>query len=229
MHVSGLLRRVGAKTAGRATAPAGKALVLASLACAALMSLAACGGSKHEAAKSPTATSAASTSAAPTPSPAPKTLPSLSTPVSAPGGGDVRSTIASASVHTAAPIPVTATADFGTGVTTKVVSNKKISFSAHLPGEISGPAAQVTLQFTNNSAAAVSLSHVVVNDQDAKGTPMVSNQSSPAAPVTGSLAPGASTTGVYVFSLTSSYVAPLTISVSYSTAAPVVLFVGDVS
>ena len=196
--------------------------------CAALGLTACTGGSKHAASQSVGANQSKSSSASASSSPASTTLPTLTTPVSAPNGGSIKSTVASATVHTNAPIPVTATADFGTGVTAHVVSNTKITFSAKLPGEISGPAAQVTVAFTNGSSAPVSLANVVVNDSDAKGTPFVAGASSPAAPVSGTLAPGKTVTGVYVFELAPGYVAPLTLSVSYSTAAPVVLFVGDV-
>jgi hypothetical protein len=208
-----------------------KTLIAVAAVCAALGLTACTGGSKHAASQSVSAgqsTSSKSSTASVTPSPAPKTLPKVTAPISAPNGGSIKSTVASETVHTNAPIPVTATANFGTGVTAHVVSNTKITFAAKLPGEISGPAAQVTIAFVNSSSAPVSLANVVVNDSDAKGTPFVAGGSSPASPVNGTLDPGKTATGVYVFELTPGYVAPLTISVSYSTAAPVVLFVGDV-
>lgn len=157
----------------------------------------------------------------------PKVLPTVTSAISAPMGGNVSESVPSGSVRTAAPIDLTATANFGTGVTAKVVANSRISFTAHRPGEISGPAVEVRIRFTNNSSAAVSLANVVLNDQDAKATPLVQVDSSPAAPVSGSLAPGKSATGIYAFELPPSYHSPLTLSVSYTTAAPVVLFVGD--
>ncbi len=202
------------------------------IACGLSCALAACSGSHHQA--DAAGSSGSSTSSSPsvtgtTTSKAGPTVAAPTTAVSAPSVGSIHSTVASASVHTDAPLPVSATADFGTGLTARVTANQKISFSAQLPGEVSGPAAKVTIQFVNNSAAAISLANVVVNDEDAKAVPCTAVQSSPNAPVSGSLAPGKSATGVYVFELPTSYVAPLTVSVSYTTAAPVVLFVGDLS
>ena len=46
-------------------------------------------------------------------------------------------------------------------------------------------------------------------------------------PLAGSLAVGHSAAGVYVFSLPAKSKSPLSISVSFATTAPVVLFVGD--
>ena len=83
------------------------------------------------------------------------------------------------------------------------------------------------MQFSNGSTNPVDLSHVVVNDQDSKGTPLVAMSSAPAAPLQGTLAAGASKTGVYVFELPRVRHNPFTIAVSYSTAAPVVLLIGD--
>jgi hypothetical protein len=148
--------------------------------------------------------------------------------VNPPSSGNVKQTVAPQTVHTKPPVNLTATGDFGTGLTTKVLGNQKITFSARLPGELSGPAAKVTVQFTNNSRAAVSLASVVINDVDATGAPMSPVTSAPAKPVSGSLAPGQQATGVYVFSLPPGFRNPCKLSLSYSTAAPVVLFVGNV-
>jgi hypothetical protein len=157
-----------------------------------------------------------------------KTTPQVTKPVNPPTSGNVKQTVAPRTVQTKPPVDLSATAEFGTGLSAKVLGNQKITFSAHLPGELSGPAAKVTVQFTNNSRTAVSLANVVINDADAAGTPMSSVTSAPAAPVSGSLAPGQHATGVYVFSLPPGFRNPCQLSMSYSTAAPVVLFVGNV-
>jgi len=160
--------------------------------------------------------------------PTAKATPVITKPVNPPTSGNVKQTVAPHTVQTKPPVDLSATADFGTGLNAKVLSNQKINFTARLPGELSGPAVKVTVQFTNTSRAAISLANVVLNDADAAGTPMSSVTSAPAAPVSGSLAPGQQATGVYVFSLPPGFRNPCKLSLSYSTAAPVVLFVGNV-
>jgi hypothetical protein len=83
------------------------------------------------------------------------------------------------------------------------------------------------LTIKNTSGGAIDLSSVIVNLQDKAGTPSNPMSASPAKPVSGKLASGATASGVYVFSLPRSHLNPVTISVSYTTEAPVVLFVGD--
>jgi hypothetical protein len=72
------------------------------------------------------------------------------------------------------------------------------------------------------------LGSVTANLQDAAGIPSTSMTASPAHPFAGQLAGGGSSTGTYVFALAKGHHNPLTISLSYTTAAPVVLFVGNV-
>jgi len=109
----------------------------------------------------------------------------------------------------------------------RIVKHTIIHAKAHGPGQISGPAMALTIHFVNGSKRSIDLNHVVVNDQDAKGTPLLSITSSPASPAEGSVAPGATKSAVYVFTLPSVRHNPYTISISYSTAAPVVRLVGD--
>jgi hypothetical protein len=139
----------------------------------------------------------------------------------------VHETVRAGVVHTEAPVPLDHAANFGSGVSVAIVKRATIQAKATRPGEISGPASMFTLQFTNRSSHVVSLSNVVVNDTDSRGTPLVAIAGSPSNPVHGRLAPNRSAQGSYVFELSGTRNNPYTISVSYSTAAPVVLFLGN--
>jgi len=152
--------------------------------------------------------------------------PPVTTPVPAPGGGDVNQTVPEVALTTNAPVELTGTGDFGGGVTVALTSIESITTTAQLPGEIAGPGVKVTVTVTNGSADAVDLNSVIVDLQDAAGAPAIP-MTSGSAPFTGSVAAGQSAAGTYVFTVPSTYTNPATISISYSTAAPIVVFQGD--
>ena len=126
-------------------------------------------------------------------------------------------------------MPLTRTASLGGKVTSAVVGIKSISGTASGPGEIAGPALEVTIRIDNGSAALLNLNGVAVNLANAKGDPASPLSSPPAAPFAGTLRPGASSAGTYVFSVGSALRNPVSISISYSTDTPVVVFVGKAS
>ncbi len=107
------------------------------------------------------------------------------------------------------------------------MSAKAINATAHGPGEIGGPAVELSLRFANGGSHAVSLGSVVVNVYDSSKDPASAIAGPPAKPVSGSLAAHRTTVGRYVFTVAPSKRKPITISVSYSAAAPVVLIVGN--
>ena len=123
---------------------------------------------------------------------------------------------------------MSATAIFGNGVTANVISRRTAPVQATLPHEVSGKAAVVEIRISNGTSRAVSLRNVVLTAKDAAGTPLVEMGSSPSAPLSGSVAADGQATGVYVFKFPANYRTPLTLSISYSTATPVAIFVGDV-
>lgn len=128
---------------------------------------------------------------------------------------------------TAAPVPLTGTATFSGTVSAKLAGIAPIKATAEGVGEISGPALKVTFTIVNHSAKAIDLDSVTATLTDSTGAPTVSMIGSPAKPFSGSVGPGSTATGVYVFSVPTARRDPVTISLSYTTAAPVVLFVGN--
>lgn len=149
------------------------------------------------------------------------------TVVPAPGGGNVSQTVPSATVVTAAPVSLSATASFGGKITASIVKVTPFDATAQGAGEVSGPAVSVTVRISNGSAKPVDLSGVVVNLADKAGSPSSPMLGSPASALIGSVKPGGTSDGVYVFSLAKSHINPISVSVSVSTGAPIVLFVGD--
>lgn len=153
--------------------------------------------------------------------------PAPTTEVAAPGGGDINQTVPAVEQPTAAPVALTETAQFGSGVAVNLTSLTKITTVAQGPGEVSGPGLAVTIAFTNNSSSPVSLDGVNVTLDDGNANPASPMSGDPAVPFTGDLAPGASATGVYVFSFPDDYKDPSRIQVSYSADAPILEFLGS--
>jgi len=140
----------------------------------------------------------------------------------------VHQTVPSAVVTTRPAVPLAGTAQFGGRVSAQILSARSMTAQARGPGEVSGPAVALSIRLVNGSSKALGLTDVVVDVQDAAGTPGVPMSADPARPFSGSLAAGAQADAVYVFGLPADHRSPISVSVSYSTEAPIVLFVGVV-
>lgn len=158
---------------------------------------------------------------------APSIEPAATTPVPAPQGGDINQTVAAVPVTTAPAVPLDSAADFGGGVRVEMVELNRIDTTAQGPGEIAGPGVAIKLRFVNDSSAAVSLDNVIVNLADGSQQPGLPMSAAPAQPLRGSVDPGASAEGVYVFTLPPDFTNPTSVTVSYAAGAPTVVFSGD--
>lgn len=160
--------------------------------------------------------------------PSPSALPApAATAGPVPTPGRIDQEVANVEVVTNAPVPFDAAGDFGGNVVSRLVEVKAIDATAQLPGEIAGPAVAVVVEIENQSAETIGLDGVTVTLADANGAPASSVSSVPAQPVSGALAPGEKRSGVYVFTTALDARTAMTISVSYSTGAPTVLFTGS--
>ena len=124
-------------------------------------------------------------------------------------------------------VPLTSTAEFGTGMSARVAGLESVAGEAQGPGEVSGPSVRVSIVLTNGTGAAASLDSTVVNlyagAQLTPGEPL----SGPGVSVfSGTLAPGAEATGVYVFRVPADLRDRLQITVSYDPTSTTVLFEG---
>jgi hypothetical protein len=149
--------------------------------------------------------------------------------VSPPVPGTIYQTVPARRVLTRHAVPLKSPAHFNSAVTAKLTAVRSIIATAHGPGEISGPALEIGIRITNAGKRSIDLSNVVVNLTDATGVPGLRIAGEPAAPFRGALASGRSASGTYVFTVPVGKRSPISVTVSYTALAPVVLFVGNAS
>ncbi|MET4637646.1 DUF4352 domain-containing protein [Mycetocola sp. 2940] len=155
--------------------------------------------------------------------------PARTTPVPAPDGGTIEDIIEPA------PEPEQIKADLGdvavldSDVTISAPDVAEIDVEAHTPGETAGPALAVTIRIENDSAADLDVETVMVTLLDAAGAAASPTTADPARPFAGSIPPGGSADGVYVFLVPEGARDPIELTIAYSAGVPVVLLVGDAS
>lgn len=123
-------------------------------------------------------------------------------------------------VITLPPVPVGQPAAFGGGLVARVLSVADVELEARGPGEIGGPGAEVTVEFSNEAGEAVDLAGVVVNASYADGVPAGSSGLPPEA---GPLAPGETRQVVQRFQVPGGDAASLLIEIGFSGSPNVVL------
>lgn len=149
------------------------------------------------------------------------------TPVNPPSPGDISHTVPVGAASAKPAVALTAPGNFGGRVTVHVTGLTATTAQARGPGEVSGPGLVLTLRIENSSAKAIDLGNVVVALEDSTGAQASPMSASPAHPFTGVLAAAGHQTGVYVYTLPKADRKPVTVQISYTTEAPVVVFVGD--
>ncbi|WP_098483402.1 hypothetical protein [Georgenia soli] len=190
-----------------------------------------------DAAPSAVATASATPSATATatgapPQPAPTTMPDGSTiPSPSPGApstpGQGR-TVPVGSVRTQAPVDLDGTGDFGTGLTVRLAGVRGVQGVARAPGEVAGPALEVTVRATNGSDAPIALDGVVGYLSYGGDRTPATDFGQGSAPLQGELAAGASATGTYVFAVPEDQRDDVRVEISYTGEAPTVAFEGAV-
>lgn len=136
--------------------------------------------------------------------------------------------------QTAAPLPtqeaaVGETVAFDTGISVVIDSVKATTVEAKTPGEVSGPAVIVTVTAKNDSSEVQSLDSAVVMLSADDGEPGIGTTAGDPEPLSGSLKPGASASGRYVFMLGSASDRAVSVSVNYAAGEPVAIFTGKAS
>ena len=164
------------------------------------------------------------------------------TPVPPPAPGSVHRTVRAVTVTVKPPVSLRAVADFGTGVAARIMSVKAIEYHAVAPGQVSGPGLRLVIQVSNGTGKSIDLDNAVVTIADARGTPGLEMNITPAGsgddaghpgagnfsyPLRGLLAPGHKASGTYVFTIPAGHRNPVTVNFSYAGGGPVVLFKGD--
>jgi hypothetical protein len=142
--------------------------------------------------------------------------------------GDITETIAPQPTETALAVDLDDTAAFSGGVTATITQVVSVQTEADLPGEIAGPGVALTVEIVNGSADPIDLGATLVDLIDADGlsaTQIVQGTE----PHTGTLAPGESMFGTYVFGLGEAQRRDVTVQLSYTTDEPIVVFTGDLA
>lgn len=162
------------------------------------------------------ATSPAPTADGPTPSPEPPRADATS-PAAAP---DPRF-----GVPVATSVPVSEPATLSGGITAHIDSITPITAKATRAGEISGPALSIVVTLTNTTSSPVSLNQVSVGAYYGKdATPAGSITGEKDTSLHGALAPGASASGTYVFTVPKEQQSTVTLTVTDAAGAPIAVF-----
>ncbi len=135
-----------------------------------------------------------------------------------------------AAAATKPAVPLTALADFGTGVTARIAGSRLVTSDGKGPGEIAGqPSVAFTVALTNNSGRAVDLTNVTVSAYyGAQSTPASPTNGPPTAPFHGTLARGAATSGTYTFLVPPEGRSDVQLQISYLADQPTVVLRGAV-
>lgn len=135
----------------------------------------------------------------------------------------------SRSIPTRKAVPLDDEAEFGDGVTAELTSIKAIDAEAKGIGEIAGPALKLTIALKNGTDESIPLDYVVVNTLYGKDKlPATAIYGDPDAdPFRGTLKPGKSATGVYIFSVPEDERDKVRITVSHESLSPIVVFTGS--
>jgi hypothetical protein len=163
------------------------------------------------------------TANAPSPS-----VPLRTTQVPAPSGGNVEQTVQPGKPGKTVAAGADRSADLPDGVAVRLVSTDERSVEAGGPGEAGGPALVAVVEITNGSKRTIDLDTAMVNmtyGDNQVATPLTAD---PSAPFTGTLAPGRSVQGTYVFGIVKNSVGRFVILVTYTAGAGVARFEGAV-
>ncbi len=138
---------------------------------------------------------------------------------------------ASAGPTAPAPVPtetakLTDPVTFGTDITVSLTKIESITVEGETPGEETGPAVRVTASIKNGSTEAINISSAVVSLTADTGEYGVDTTAGDPQPFQGSVSPGDTAEGTYVFMLDPAKEREVTISVNYAAGEPLAIFTG---
>ncbi|WP_096788229.1 hypothetical protein [Microbacterium gorillae] len=104
-----------------------------------------------------------------------------------------------------------------------------ITVKAETPGEVDGSAVALTVRIRNDGPSPLQVDSAVVTVTASDGTFAVGTTAGTNVPLAGTIAPGASVEGQYVFMLKDAAGRDVSVSVNYAAGEPVAVFTGTVS
>lgn len=132
-------------------------------------------------------------------------------------------------VRTLPAVAMSEPADFGTGLQLVVTGAESVAGTARGPGEIAGPAVQLSLELRNHSDEPIGLDHVVVSlEHGPARAPASPLAGPPARDFEGVLEPSSTQRATYVYAVPTADHDDLRILASYAGEAPAVALVGAV-
>jgi hypothetical protein len=132
-------------------------------------------------------------------------------------------TVPARTVTTLPPAAPSVTLTVGAGVATALVGARALHVAGNGPGEAAGAGMALTLAVSNHASRPRNLDAVSVT-ASAGGREGSLSEGPPAQPFAGTLAPGATRRGVYVFVLPSGAVRPVAVVLSLAPDLPVARF-----
>jgi hypothetical protein len=124
-------------------------------------------------------------------------------------------------------VPLDATAAVGNGIVATLPQIEAFQGSGTGRGDVAGPALRVTVRIENGTGAAVSLDGVAVSMFHGPGNvPASPLGDASQRPFAGTVAPGATAEGSYVFQVPLDVRDSVTVEVGYQAGAPLLLFTG---
>lgn len=130
----------------------------------------------------------------------------------------------------AEPVRVGDMARLPGGLQVAIVGSESVAGKAKFAGEVSGPALRLTIQIRNRGRVPLDLAYVAVNayaGRDRTPAPPITRPGG--RPMTGTLEPGKSARGVYLFSLSRAERRNVTVGVDVRPGAATAIFRGDLA
>lgn len=180
-------------------------------------------GCSADAGQQPQVGESASTSSATS---APNPTKAATKPVQPPTKGNTTETVPAGSQKSSKPVDLDKPSTSGDVVGT-VTSLKAVKAKAQLPGEVAGPGLLVSVRLRNESKKPIQLDTVLVTLYDSSKAPGGEMTSAPNKPMKGTLQPGKSAEGDYLFTVPTKRRSPVVVNITLPTGTPVMVFRGD--
>ena len=158
----------------------------------------------------------------------PEIEPGPTTPVPPPTPGNI-SSLASTVVPSVLPeTSLSATVMPATDISVGLKEIESVDAVSITPGEVNGPAAQITVEIQNGTDAALDVNSVEVGLTDSMGQPGIPVTTAASSSFSGQIAPGSTATGVYVFRVPPDHRNPILVTVSYTAGGALAQFSGTI-